>query len=404
MPRFWKDIVAPGKYHPTGSPPVEITPDRIRHWVRQFHEMKRSGVPAVPVPWDHTDDARPGWGLELSAADSRPLVGVRPNAGYVEDMTVDESGTLKALIHIPLEDDAKRIGTTVRYVSLNAEPEFQDGAGRRWNDVITHVALCNYPINHKQTNFQPAAPLAMGVLRLSLSQRGPVMADEEMDETTAEAPPESPPEETEPVPVAPNPYVQLLSLLAEHGVDIPAETPVAAFLPALKAAVQRLEQSVENPPDQQPEQAPPNTAEESPLVMSLRKQLEESEDRVRSAETRLAEAEARQTEHLRMSLKSRVQSLVDTGRATPAMVRGLGLDNAIGTIRFSAGAGKSEAEIRIETLERNPAGSAWEPNERATRFGVQEQALPGIEHGDDAAVVEQIAKYNWKTRRNGAAR
>ena len=135
--KFWKELIREGRWtNPRAGFTIQVDRDRLDTWKQQFDEMLDAGI-RVPVPWGHSYDPR-------------------DNAGFVEEIELRDGG-LWGLLNVPNEQDAAKLGSTVCAVSVSINPNFVDGSGRNWGQVIEHVALTNYPIVTDQSEFIQAA-------------------------------------------------------------------------------------------------------------------------------------------------------------------------------------------------------------------------------------------------------
>ena len=100
---------------------------------------------SIPIPVEHQADARPLTPSE-KAADR-----LRNNSGWIEDYEIRD-GNLWALHDIRDESISKKLDTTIKFVSPWVS-SFTDGSGRKWEDVIGHVALTTRPRIAKQKPF-----------------------------------------------------------------------------------------------------------------------------------------------------------------------------------------------------------------------------------------------------------
>jgi len=134
--RFAKDFIPVGKWVLKDGRVLDVTPERMDAWVSKFNAMKAAGI-RVDFPVDHSADSR-------------------DNMGFVE--TMERNGNvLRGVVDVPKEEDAGRTGSTIREVSISVHPDYADGSGKRWGEVICHVAPCTRPVVHGQSNFVPLA-------------------------------------------------------------------------------------------------------------------------------------------------------------------------------------------------------------------------------------------------------
>jgi len=133
LSRFEKELLREGKWiHPQKKFRLKVTQERMANWIRKFKEMLSSGI-KVPVPYGHSYDPK-------------------DNAGWLEDLKL-VGKSLIGVLNIPRKEDAERFGTTIKDVSVSINPDFVDGTGRIWGEVIEHVAATLHPVVNGQSNF-----------------------------------------------------------------------------------------------------------------------------------------------------------------------------------------------------------------------------------------------------------
>jgi len=136
--KFWKELIREGEWtNPQAGFTLRVDAERLGQWQERFDAMAAAGI-RVPLPWGHSYDPR-------------------DNAGFVEavELRRDKPGAaaLWGLLHVPDDADAEKLGRTVRSVSVSIHPDYIDGTGRAWGEVIEHVALTNYPVVVEQEGF-----------------------------------------------------------------------------------------------------------------------------------------------------------------------------------------------------------------------------------------------------------
>lgn len=150
-----KEIIRPGTYtylNPDGMPErMTVTADTIKHFHAQGNAMLADNL-AIPVPLEHQPDAKVQTPAEKAA---HQLVN---NAGFVkkyEIRKIDNEDRLFGILDIPDKAILSKLPTTIRSVSpwINS---FTDGNGKRWEGVISHVALTTRPRIAKQEPFASA--------------------------------------------------------------------------------------------------------------------------------------------------------------------------------------------------------------------------------------------------------
>jgi hypothetical protein len=138
--RFEKELIREGTWvHPTKKFTFRVTGERLRGWAAAFRRMRAAGL-KVPLPFGHSYDPR-------------------DNAGFLDDLRV-EGNRLVGVLAIPRAEDAERLGTTIRDVSVSVNPDFVDARGNRLGEVIEHVALTTAPLVEGQSNFAPVERVA----------------------------------------------------------------------------------------------------------------------------------------------------------------------------------------------------------------------------------------------------
>lgn len=159
-----KEVIAPGTYwyldQETGAPRrLDVSPSDTRYWRDQGAAMLSSGL-TVPVPCEHDFNAHP----------MTPAEKLKNNAGWVrgyalKDIDDPKRGKVKDALFAQVEvldpDIAKKLPRTIRWTSpwFNS---FTDGSGKRWENVISHLALTTRPRVSAQQPFPSiAAALSM---------------------------------------------------------------------------------------------------------------------------------------------------------------------------------------------------------------------------------------------------
>ena len=183
MAVFKKKIVTPQVYNANAifegkRKPTAVTRGRIKSTAKTANEMLEAGF-KIPAPLVHKDKdgiiPKPLKDEEEGSWNS----GI--NAGYWKGFEVDpEDGGLIGLVEIPDEEIAKKMGKTITETSWLQLPEWTDGDGKVWKDVLWHVALQDaHSVEKDQENFEPTQDQELA-LAMAIS-----MADA-IDETPAD--------------------------------------------------------------------------------------------------------------------------------------------------------------------------------------------------------------------------
>lgn len=144
-----KEVIGPGTvwYNDlkTGEPRKSVvTAAHIQHWCDRGNEMLALGL-TVPVPCEHDFDAHP----------MTPAEKLKNNAGWIKEYRLKD-GKLFSTLDIQDEDLAKKLPNTVRWTSPWFS-SFTDGNGKKWDNVIAHLALTTRPRLTQQTPFPSIA-------------------------------------------------------------------------------------------------------------------------------------------------------------------------------------------------------------------------------------------------------
>lgn len=148
-----KDVIGPGTvwYNDlkTGEPRKSVvTPERVKYWHDRGNEMLAAGL-TVPVPCEHDFQATP----------MTPAEKLLNNAGWVKEYKIKDS-RLVSVIDVPDEKLAQQLPTTVKWTSPWFST-FTDGTGKKWENVISHLALTTRPRVVDQAPF-PSVAAAIG--------------------------------------------------------------------------------------------------------------------------------------------------------------------------------------------------------------------------------------------------
>lgn len=121
-----------------------VTPELRKYWYDQGSAMLSAGLP-IPVPYEHDFAQHP----------MTPKDKLLNNAGEVKQYKlVDDK--LMSVVDVQDPDVKKKIGHSIRWTSPWIS-SFVDGAGKQWNNVISHLALTTRPRVTKQEPFSSIA-------------------------------------------------------------------------------------------------------------------------------------------------------------------------------------------------------------------------------------------------------
>lgn len=261
MAWFEKDVLYPGTYHLGDGRVVTYTRDDVVHMAQRTKDMVAAGL-AIPVCWEHQDDAVP-----LSAAELRARR-ARFNLGFLAKGRVSPGGFLEAVLDVPLADDAQRL-PAVRFISPEIRRDWIDGSGRLWPGLsITHLAATARPVQHKQQPFRPVPATQLSLARLSLAA---YLGDRTMANSTTE--------------LRPPQLKTLLRYLREVGLHLPDDTDMDNLLERLLVAAMTKVGALEDEQDiREPDE--PGGGLGYPIAMSI--DYERGEEEIAAAVSGLA--------------------------------------------------------------------------------------------------------------------
>lgn len=391
MAKFTKRILKPGKYlvsTPEGREEVEITSSRLQKWVADFNKLLKNGL-RIPAPWKHDKKAVP-----IGKDDA----GAKNNAGFWEKLWIDEEGYLSGELDVPLAEDAKKVGTTVREVSPRVLPGWKDGLGNEYDEPILHIALVTQPIAPGQDNFKPAkkGELAIAMSHLidlgddtndrdsgSDSEKSNKSFDDKGDgeaksqQTTASASAAT--------------VKDVLAVLAKLGLKLPDDTSAQNLVERIVVAGEAIAatKEVEEEPDDTTVAEGKGKETPPPIAMS--------------EETMPANLLSFAANKQKSEYKDRITALVKTGRCTPAYAAknltplAEGFELSAENIDDDGNLIPSTLDIRLEALEAQTA-DALDKRQTAAKRGVKsinmarEEELP--DELDMAVTDEQADKLS----------
>ena len=139
--RVRKDVIREGRFvHSRTKQVVDVSPERMAHWLSAFDEMKANGVD-VEFVVDHSPKAD-------------------DVIGYADGLEI-ANGVLYATGTIR-GDRGRALIDVCRNVSLRVEP-FVDGNGRDYGEAITHISVCQQPVVPGQSDFVKLSRVDSGV-------------------------------------------------------------------------------------------------------------------------------------------------------------------------------------------------------------------------------------------------
>lgn len=249
--QFVKEILTEGEYEVStfeGSKKKAFTAEDLKKMASTGSKMLKAGI-KIPAPFKHVQEGMFVTPVEEVVESPDPA----KNAGFWTKFYAkkNEHGTTSfyGIIDAPGKEDdpdspAYKVSRTVKDTSVGLLPGFKDGKGRNWGThAIAHIALPVDPIEPDQTNFLPLPDVDVEdyeVIAMSRKMVGNVS--------------------------------QVLTLLKDRGISLPADTTNENFLDRLIVALMQDNGGSNTALNQKPSTG---KVESYPIMMSLtKKQVE----------------------------------------------------------------------------------------------------------------------------------
>jgi len=245
--KYVKEILTEGQYEVStfeGSKKKTFSDEDIKKMANTSTKMLKAGI-KIPAPFKHVQEGVFVTPVEEVTESPDPA----KNAGFWERFYAkkNEHGTMSlyGIIDAPGKEDdpdspAYKVSRTVKDTSIGLLPGFKDGKGRSWGEfAVAHVALPVDPIEPDQTNFLPLPDIDAKdyeVIAMSRKMIGNVS--------------------------------QVLTLLKDRGISLPADTTNDNFLDRLLVALMQDKSGSNTSLSQKPSSG---KVESYPIMMSLTK-------------------------------------------------------------------------------------------------------------------------------------
>lgn len=372
---FSKSILKVGTYHsPDGV--VEVTPQRLKHWASETKRLQNVGY-AIPSHFDHSNELDLLEPIAMDALARRQNRSAEVTVGKLADMRVAPDGQSAEIVLETLTPGAtEAVSSNAVYVSPVIFPEWKDGAGNTYRDVITSFDLVDHPVDHSQSSFVPAQRMSQLVraIRMGVNTKpfrlGPVMDEDEdnkpEDEETTSSEDgavdsgESSESEEAPEPESQNlddtnsqNLVEVIGALQRMNIVLPPDTSPTNFLDRLHTALltAAAHQGLDGgDPTGDMGEGTPEAA--SPMIATM------------SVQARSAMQYAQS--QYRDNIAKRLAALLRSGRCKP--VEADQQKRVLSAVRLSLGKDgkphKSEVEKWIDSREAVPKGTFWTQEQR----------------------------------------
>lgn len=158
--REWKVVQRPGAYaYPVMQDGkvvnrlVLFTPDKIKRYAKTTQSMLDDGI-SIPIIPEHDNK-----GVPLTRKDLEKKI-LTESVGFVRGVRVSPSGELELLHEVTDPVWVPKMGTTVMDCSPGFRDWYRTGDGKKWTDVVAHVALTHHPVDHHKPKFTRAGNAA----------------------------------------------------------------------------------------------------------------------------------------------------------------------------------------------------------------------------------------------------
>jgi hypothetical protein len=333
MPLFRKIITRPNVYSvktPQGRRIKAVSKQLLADVADTGNKMIEAGL-NIPAPYAHKD----GHNIVPSplGKDEKPTWSANFNAGFWKKFELTPAGELAGYIEVENEDDAKKIGKSIKETSVWLEPEFTDGLGRKWKNALRHVALVTNAVEPDQENFQlvdtsPEYSLAMAFCMSDAVDAPKKDGDGDGKTSEGSAPPadtskENPKsddaskDDPDTDQINGGNVPEIVSLLKDKlGYELPTDTTPENFLDRLRTLLTSIKKEEEEEEDlateKQPKEEEKSQAKPSPVTMA-----NENPDNVVLLEKLQKQAQKftnKMLEDLKADLTKRVEAVVAAGK------------------------------------------------------------------------------------------
>ena len=387
---FRKSMLKIGTYHsPDGE--VEITPERLQHWSQEFGKLTSAGQ-VVPMHWDHSDKLEDLQPISMDSFARRDRSAAN-SVGRLTKFNVAPDGQSAEIEFVTLTSDAtEKTKNNAVYVSPVIFPEWKDGAGNTYTDVITHMDIVDHPVDHSQGPARPVkCAIRMGYGKpYKMSEEN--MEDEDKkakDEETVDVEDvtEMGMDEEMPMPEEPaGPSIQdVMQALGRLGLVLPSDTDESNFVDRVRTAA-----IAKAAGEQEPEMEDDDMGQQNPVVQ---------DPQIATMSLQARQALAYGERQHRSSVQSHLDNLLKTGRCTPAEhnQRKSGVAAIKLSLDKSGNPRKSDVESWIESREAVPKGTFWSDEQKLTRMSAQPHPGPvnfnsQMSNEEEAAIAERHMK------------
>lgn len=347
---FRKSILKVGSYQsPQGA--VVVTPQRLKHWESEIQRLQGAGY-MIPMHFDHATNPELLEPVAMSAlAETKLSRSAAATVGKLQSFRVAPDGqSAEIVVHTMTPSATEKVEANAVFVSPVIYPEWRDGNGQTYTDIITSVDLVDHPVDSKQSTFIPATKLGLVSRPFCLSVV-PMDDDKKPEDEKPEAPEaqESGAEADEEKEESKIAYAlsDVLAELQKLDVVLPEDTSLDNFIDRLYTAL--LTAAATGGLNEQAEAAPEMS---NPMIATMSLKLQAMENRI--------------IDEARESKRTALEGLLKSGRCTAAehkkMLAKLGVQKMSLGEDSSVSAG--DLDVWIDARNSLPEGAAWTDKQR----------------------------------------
>ena len=237
---FRKAVLAVNQYQ-SGDGAVTVTSDRLKHWEGQFRKLTEAGY-AIPMHWNHAavDDFELLSPITMDSLSRRDTRGAHNTEGRMTDFRVSPDGqSAEITVEVLTPSAQEKVEANSVYVSPVIFPEFRDGHGNSYADVITSVDLVDYPVDHSQGPFLPTQePSLMGcAIRMGLAPKYYQPDKVKRMDNIGDQPVAGPDDMNQAPDAGGDIVAQIVAALAQGGIVLPEGTDASNIVQAIQATM-----------------------------------------------------------------------------------------------------------------------------------------------------------------------
>lgn len=179
MPKFSKEVLCPGVYF-VGGRKIAISADDCRDFYLSLNQLRAAGL-HVPLVLEHPDKDRDpkATNLGFPVEDRGSLLAdeLRRTVGFADlestQTRLNNRGGIEIAFDVPDQHTAQQLADKrIRFVSPELLIGWQDGKGRDYHKLMSHIALTHRPIQVDQVSgfvqLSTVADVPRGVVQLSM--------------------------------------------------------------------------------------------------------------------------------------------------------------------------------------------------------------------------------------------